>query len=396
MSDVTFDMESKASELYATMLQANNPAPINTKLNKLEAKLGRERLLSYPQYLTLPLTNICNAHCIFCHYTEKKNKTIVTPEDLSKLSWLRFVEKINVNGGYGDSLVNPHFGDILNYIHELAPGSNLSMTTNGIGLTERLIPQICGRMSSLLVSLNAPDPENWARVMQRPSAGGTFNKIVGLIKEICRQKQPNLNIGLSMVVFKDNLHLVENFIHLAHEIGVDTVILAHYYPVSFHGNKKLQSEQSLYYCKKETDSIFCIADKISDSYGITLSRPKLFADGPDKCNSLCYQPFNQCILTNCAMDSGNDVTPCCVGYRFGLDWNYNLLDDKYFMNEIWNNAVFRFLRKAQYDKKVDNAYCRACLGQDRFDPRRTKDFLAASAHMSDYSRKLVEENPEEF
>jgi MoaA/NifB/PqqE/SkfB family radical SAM enzyme len=390
-------LELEANELYSSMLTADNPVHINTKLNRLEAKLGKERLLSYPQYLTLPLTNVCNARCIFCGYTEKEHKVFVKPEDLKKLQWLRFVERINVNGGYGDSLANPFFGDIVDYIHKLSPSSSLSMTTNGIGLTEKIIPPILGHMSFILFSLNAPDPDSWGTVMQCRSAGRVFHRMVALLKDVCRNKPSRLKIGLSMVVFKDNLHLVEDFMHLSHEIGVDSVVLTQYYPISFYGNKNLSNDQSLYYCKEESDKAFLNAEKIAKRYGIVLNRPRIFSEEQSNCAGRCYQPFNQCILTNYeSADSRNDVTPCCVGYRFGLDWDYSLLDDEYFMNKIWNNAVLRFFRRYQYNNNIDNAFCRTCCDRDRFDPLQTKHFLAAIDRMSLYSRALVEENPEIF
>ena len=63
------DLEAEAGRLHQAMLVAENPIPINTRLNFLEAKLRKEYLTSYPQYITLPLTNVCNAQCLFCHYT---------------------------------------------------------------------------------------------------------------------------------------------------------------------------------------------------------------------------------------------------------------------------------------------------------------------------------------
>ena len=396
MFEGILDLEAEARNLHMSMLEANNPAPINTRLNFLEAKLGRESLTSYPQYITLPLTNVCNARCVFCNYRPHKTSFFTRPDDFETMTWLRRVERINVNGGYGDSLANPHFGDVLEYLHTIAPYSRFSMTTNGIGLSEKLNDNIIKYMHYIRLSLNAHDRCNYNKYMGVRDKY-IFDKIIDHIKYICDIKTDRLVIDISMIMTKDNIENLDDFIYLGQDLGVDFCTLVHYHPVSFYGKKHLNISKSLYSCKIESDKALRRAARLASECGIGLNRPAYFDEEPSPSPMRCWQPFNNCQLTHCATgEYGNDSSPCCTGYPLGITWSYDKLDEKFFMQYVWNNAMFRYMRRSQLDKSVQNEYCTTCLTHDIFNPEHTPHFITSNTNMMEFAHHLAKENPLHF
>ena len=55
-------------KLHAEMLQAADPAEVNERLNDVECGLGCDELLSFPTFVGLNMTSVCNARCVFCSY----------------------------------------------------------------------------------------------------------------------------------------------------------------------------------------------------------------------------------------------------------------------------------------------------------------------------------------
>ena len=318
-------------------------------------------------------------------------KFFANPRSFQKMGWLRFIERINVNGGYGDSLANPHFGDILEYLNNIAPYSRFSMTTNGIGLNPKNIETIIKYLSCIIISINSYDSKSWEYIMQRNNQH--FNDIVSNVKFLCSSKGEQLEVALSMVLIKDNIQYIGRFLNLAKSIGVDTCILVHYHPMSFYGKKILPASQSLYMMKDDADKAIRNAENIASDYGIKLHHPEYF-DKKHFTREYCWQPFNQCLLAHYATKSyNNDVYPCCTAYQLGIEWTYDKLDEVFFMGKIWNNAVFRLMRRWQYDKTIKNDYCKICLKHDIFNPDHSKYFIAANNSMQNFAHKLAKDNP---
>lgn len=387
-------LEAKAVRLAYNLSMADNPAKANTELNRLEAKLQKTKLKSFPQYITLPMTNVCNARCIFCHYEQKADPYFVTTKNLKKLSWLRYVENINLNGGYGDSLANPYFAEIITFVRNLAPYSNFQITTNGIGLCKgydngydsSLLSTIVNNISFLLISLNASTALNWSRTMYGEDTRlmNNFDKLCKCIKLISSNKSDKLRLGISMVIHKDNIMDINNFISLGYNLGVDLIILANFQPVAFYGRKKLPIKNSLYYIKKEAKKYIDDAKSLAANYNISLIIPE-FDDVINANNNVldpCWQPFNNCLLTNFpGQITGNDTRPCCKGFPLHIDWSYDNLDEKYFKQHIWNHPILQYIRRTQFDHSLKNEWCNICKNNDIFNPDNIDKFLTAHRDM---------------
>ena len=93
------------NELYEEMIKSDTPHIVNENLNTFECKYKFEELLSFPLAVGINLTTTCNMQCKFCSYHPKhlKQKSTLTLVQFKAMKWLKYVSRISLFAGIGES-----------------------------------------------------------------------------------------------------------------------------------------------------------------------------------------------------------------------------------------------------------------------------------------------------
>jgi MoaA/NifB/PqqE/SkfB family radical SAM enzyme len=199
----------------------------NTAVAALEMRLGREELLSLPQYMALCPTGQCNALCGFCSVTT--NRTGIIKKQLPFDAISRFTgpvsRVIRMYGleGNGEPTLYERFDDLAATL--LQNGATAYLITNGDRLTPESIDALVARgLDAVNFSLNAASAPTHRRIMKLRD----FDRVLRNIRRFVttRGTAPRPIVSVSMVVTRDNVHEVADFLRLAEEdLGVDRVLV---------------------------------------------------------------------------------------------------------------------------------------------------------------------------
>lgn len=197
----------------------------NFLLNLWEWSHGRTTLTSLPWNVSLPISDVCNARCSFCtSWIDGKRQ--LTLEQLERFEpVLRTAVYVGLVG-HGEPLSNPRLGEIADRLAEyLDPRSATYTITNGVYLTKWMdrLKQI--RLASISCSLNAATPETHHEIMGLPI--GEFERIVEILQALAAGQVTSYSIDvvLTLVVTRQNIHEIPAFIELGNKIGVTSMYL---------------------------------------------------------------------------------------------------------------------------------------------------------------------------
>lgn len=369
----------KGRDYLAGLLRSTQrPHLLNTALNELEMKERCEILQSFPPFVGLNLTSKCSAHCSFCSIQphEQKIKDSVSLDDIKKMVWLRYVETLAIWGGIGDSLANKEFLPIVRYLHKTHPHLKLTLSTNGILLTEEICQALAGNLAQFNISLNAARKETWERLMRAKG----FENVCTMFEKLARLRpdKNSPNMRLSMVLTKENVHEAVEFVELAHRLGADGVTFVHYMPSTVVGRRDLPANQSLYHCKGVSDAILYQAYKKADALKMECSGPTLFDKHAKYIHfgaraltesPVCTAPWKTCYLT-VNEDGERQMIFCCSGFYYEIPYDKSELGEENFL-KIWNHPTAQYFRRT-VNVKGANPVCEHCTTVDRFNPENTQ------------------------
>ena len=362
--------------LHQTMLHSAQPHQWNFILNQFESRHRFEQVKSFPLDVAFNITNRCNAHCAFCSYQPGKEKmNDLTLEDFKKMNWLKYVWKVGLGGDIGDPLVNPEFSAIYNYLRETYPHQYLRVITNGIALSECLCRLFAGSLAKIRVSLNASQPQTWRKLVRAKG----FERIVeniGLLAELKKQlNTPRPYILLMMVICKENIEEVVDFVKLAHSIGANEVVFRHF-NISIMPNCDLPASSSMYYDHKNSDDWLVHAEKCANDLGIKIDKPVPFherkyeyfeGERVKKSPEKCLAPWQTCYLTGKnVLKNMRKMEFCCSGFGGKIEYTPEDFDADNF-SKVWNHKSVRYFRKT-VNLPQTNPYCQFCCSQDRINP----------------------------
>ncbi|AWH76406.1 radical SAM/SPASM domain-containing protein [Clostridioides difficile] len=176
-------------------------------------KLERVNLVSFSP------TNRCNLRCDYCCADSKiENKDYLGTEELKEA--IDNIVKINpriltITGG--EPLLRDDFFEILSYTKEKFKGK-IRLSTNATLIKENQVDEIIDGLYAMEISLDGYDELSCSKVRGK----GVFTKVINLIKYI-KSKGFN-NIGLSMVVGKNNENDIDKFNKINYELGTIPII----------------------------------------------------------------------------------------------------------------------------------------------------------------------------
>lgn len=197
----------------------------NTFVAALEMRLGREELLSLPQYMALCPTGQCNASCEFCSVTIHRTGIIKRELPFEALQGFlspvaRTIRMYGIEGN-GEPTLYGRFEELVDTLS--AGGATFYLITNAAQLTPERIRHVVDRgIDSVNVSLNAATAETHRQVMKFRAWPEVMANIRGLV---AARRRGSPLVSVSLVVDHDNVHEVVDFLRLADDLGVDRAYL---------------------------------------------------------------------------------------------------------------------------------------------------------------------------
>ena len=219
--------------------------------NDKEALLGSIRsgtALPGPLHVEIHPADRCNIDCFFC-----STATLRGTDEVPLRTWADFIHELKASGtrsvrlaGGGEPLFHRQIKEVLQVLaDEKLPIENI--TTNGVLLTDKVVPQLLNTCDEITLSLNTGDPESYSQMMQTPPKN--FERVVKNAKSLiaardaAKAKGPRLLV--QYLVWKENFRSIPRMYELAREIGADDIV--------FGGLAYLKPEQNM--SPAETDEM---------------------------------------------------------------------------------------------------------------------------------------------
>ncbi len=302
----------------------------------------------YPTRCFIEITDKCNLKCKFCgHSFIKVKRTNIPDSVIEKIRPLfPYMSEVWVVG-FGESLIDPRFFDILAMIPKRIMTRYVS---NGLLMNREAARKMVDlRLMDLCISIDAIDEASY---FQTRGVNG-FNKIIENIKvlnEIKQQKGSKYpELRLSYTFFRSNAEKFLDFIDLAHSLGA-VCVSADYLTVY----REDLIHESLFWDQELGNRVFKAAQEKCDKLGMILSLPPSFEEAArtEKPGDqpVCYEPWNFVRFR-----SNGQLSPCCVN-----DIQLGNLEEKSF-DEIWNGKDYQEFRKQVNTSRYD-LNCKQCIG----------------------------------
>ncbi len=333
-----------------------NPVLFNDRLNKIETKVGRTTLLSYPTYFGCNLSQRCNQSCNFCILDNERIKTteFIDESIFKKMKWLRFVHNIDLFAGNGESLLNPRFPEIIKTIREVAPHSRLMTFTNGLALNGRNLDAVLLHSDKVHISLNAVTRETYDHLIQ----GGDFDLIMANLDALSERKPPGLTVELSMVFMRSTVLELRKMVKYAADHGFEVVTACHYILLTQKGHKLPESE-SMSHDPRVSAHIRSVAES-ADKLGVAFYFPQTLIS-PEK----CYYPWRTAYITT-DVEGLPLLHTCCSGMHMDTYLTQSTYID---FKKAWNSKRMQMMRRTVNLDDLDklNNMCHLCKQLDRAD-----------------------------
>lgn len=260
--------------------------------------------------MQIEISSRCNLSCDKCHRQYSNRETgfmglDTFKEIIDKLVKSKTIKPFLYIAGYGESLSNPNFWDMVKYAKRNE--CYLMLPTNGTTLTSDIIPKL-RMIDSLQLSFDS----------------FTINKILrdgsdDILKWIPELQRYGISTQLNVVIEKRNFKEFYNFLHYSMRHQVPT-----YFSFSTPLKKENKSlEEELKFCISKFNEMEHMKSQYYTSVGI---------------DSTC-KSFKNCrfLHNDFAIAWDGELAPCCDGmllnYDFGYISDYNTLDD-FFNSEI--------------------------------------------------------------
>jgi MoaA/NifB/PqqE/SkfB family radical SAM enzyme len=161
---------------------------------------------------SIDLTNACNLNCPYCYIEEKNSERKVRkPNELTLEETLRVIDDLIVCGaksinivGAGEPTIDPHFEEIVKYIH--AKGLTTVLFTNGIRFFHfsKLLRLLYDWNVSIVLKYNFTDAMNQDLVAGRQGYTIKRNSVLELLLDYGFNSHTPTRMGLDIIVFSGN------------------------------------------------------------------------------------------------------------------------------------------------------------------------------------------------
>lgn len=346
------------------------------RLKKANMRIGKAirhgdvKLSFGPSSLNLMMIDACNSQCIMCGKDYKSNGSgdSLLFEDIKKIyGHLNMQQVVDViYGGGGEPFLNKDLADIAAYTHRHYPVVQHTAITNFMEWKPAVVKCLLDSRVHFLISVNAASKDTFQNV----SGVNSFERVVSNIKQLVtlrREMKTSVKISLSIVLMKQNIEELCDFIKLAEQLGVDEVkaLYVRIYPESYRKKRNrdvfINPEDSLFFHQEEGDRVIKKAKQLAKQVGITFCHEPLFCCSKHTTRN-CNEPWKSLFI-----NFNGDVYPCPASeilFKPKIDSGQynsgNILNQP--VEEFWNNSFWQSLRKTNIRKESEEVIpeCLCC------------------------------------
>lgn len=332
----------KPFERLSTYSHFIKSAGLPTALKAFELKiLGKYAsglCYNHPNYVIIEVTKRCNLRCTMCYQSSSTFKLEDNNLDMIFSDFKRIIDQLSgtrrlwLTGG--ECFLNVDLLKMITYASSKLH-AYIGLNTNGTILTRELADKLVGSgLAQLNVSIDSPNEKTFRKIRNT-----SLDRITTNIKYLS-SVAPNIRIGVTAVIMKDNLNELLDILKLSKEIGATEVV----YQLLHHWNE--HAEQRQVYNNVDLEQIEKDIKKKSEQLGINYIIGKII----DPQSFHCVRPFFECFI-----DYKGRFTPCCDAVNVPLTYS---IFKQHFMREL-NNPNFVKFRKDLLQMNYPK-FCQCC------------------------------------
>ncbi len=218
-------------------------------------------------YLRISLTDHCNLRCCYCMPESAKDflnqAQLMTCEEIEIITRLMArngVRKVKLTGG--EPLLREDLPAIVRAIRSIPQIEQVTLTTNGVLLKEQMKELAKEGITSINISLDTRDPENFKRITKRDQ----FNQVWEGIREAL--SYPEIDLKINVVPIDSSKENILRMAELAREDKL-AVRFIEMMPIGYGVNYQLYGESE-------------IKDILEEAFGKLQPLAKTSGNGPAK------------------------------------------------------------------------------------------------------------------
>ena len=294
------------------------------------------RRYTYPPMLSILLSSHCNAACFFCRPSDYKGATIEFENVFKLESAIRYARIVDLTG-WGEPFFYPQFEEVVDFVTSLNDTKQLiQITSNGSFLSERWGRLLSGKLSKLVISINAATPETYAEQMRYKSEQFTFERTVANIREFREQltDEDRKRIDLHMVANTGNFREIVPMVKLASELQAPVVSIGHYICA-----QEEHVDKTLWNVKEDYNAAIKAGRALGSQLGVAVHGREFFTEEKEsKGAENCMAPFEQCFI-----EMPGTLSPCCF---MGAERMGNVYTDGF--ETVWFSNIMNRLRANRF------------------------------------------------
>lgn len=172
-------------------------------------------------YLRISLTDKCNLSCIYCMPSGFRFKDSDINKDMSFDDYKNLIKRFSKMGiskvrfTGGEPLIYPYLDELINYTKEICGIDDICITTNAIGLEERIKKLKDSGLKKVNISLDSLDEKKYRNITR----GGSLKQVLESIDECLKL---GIWVKINCVVIKNlNDDEIYDFIELTKSKNID-------------------------------------------------------------------------------------------------------------------------------------------------------------------------------
>jgi MoaA/NifB/PqqE/SkfB family radical SAM enzyme len=284
----------------------------------------------FPSQVIIDTTELCNLACIHCPHPQFKKSEHYSGASLTAELNSKAIDEVRTHGqghtqyirytGEGETLINRHFFEMLEYATHNAGAVPVTVTTNGMLLNElRTARLIASGVEIVDISIDAYSPETYAKIRVNGNLEITRANVLRLLAA-SKAHGSHTKVVVSYVEQPQNVHETQEFERFWKDKGADFVVI-----------RKLHSAAG---------AVPEIADRMREDNAAEPRRP-------------CVYPWERVVLN----PRGN-LAFCPADWTHGstvIDYRTTTI------KETWQSEFYKKLRKAHLTNDFSaHSFCGQC------------------------------------
>lgn len=300
---------------------------IQYHVERVNQWLTKDPISVFPIYVEVSPVGACNFRCSFCavDYIGYKNVRLDKSVLMNTLTSMAENGVRSVMfGGEGEPTLYRDLPEMIN--HAKDEGLDISITTNGTGLSTRFISECLFNLTWIKVSLNAGTKETYAKIHRTDKKDWDLVwKNISESVEAKRLGGYQTTIGVQAILLPENASEMKLLVAQARSIGVDYVVIK---PYSQHLSSITKQYEGLNYADYETLAEE-LAEFNTETFHVVFRDETMAECGKEREYGTCYStPYFWAYI-----QANGDVYGCSA-YLLDERFKYGNVNEQTF-KDIW-------------------------------------------------------------